>query len=77
MICDIHARLKDRARTPVTRIINPVMEASASHKLRDGRRVTCSVRINERQPKSKLFYEWFIDGIAVDETIAKCALAND
>lgn len=77
MICDIHARLKDRAKTPITRSINPLMEGQASHKLRDGRRVSCSVRINENQPRTKLFYEWFIDGIAVDETIAKCALAND
>lgn len=77
MLCDIHARLKDRAKAPITRIISPAMEGQASHKLRDGRRVTVSVRINENQPRTKLFYEWFIDGIAVDETIAKCALAND
>lgn len=76
MICDIYARLKGQAKVPVTRSINPTLRGSASHKLPDGRRVTCSVRINENQPRTKLFFEWYIDGIAVDETIAKIALAN-
>lgn len=76
MLTDIHQDLKTRAARPVLRTVSPEQRGSASHKLRDGRRVTCSVRANELRPKA-VFYEWYIDGIAIDATIAKVALAND
>lgn len=76
MICDIHARLKKLAEAPVKRVVGRAEEGTSSHKLKDGRRISCKVKAPQT-PTQRLFFQWYIDGLAVDETIVKVALSNE
>lgn len=75
-ISDMYQNLISKAQTPVKRPISPIPLASASHKLTDGRRVTCTCRRGTGAHENRCSLEWYIDGIAVDGVVAKVALAN-
>lgn len=75
-ISDIYQSLISKAQSPVKRSISPMPLASASHKLSDGRRVTCTCRKGTGAHENRCSLEWYIDGMAVDSVVAKVALAN-
>jgi hypothetical protein len=75
-ISDVYQALIAKAQAPVKRPIRPLPLSSASHKLTDGRRVTCTCRRDSGGRENRCSLEWYIDGIAVDGVVAKVALAN-
>lgn len=79
MITDAYQTLLTKAQSPMLKATATVPMASASQKLTDGRRVTVTCkRDTARDPAipGPLRTEWFIDGMAVDNVVAKVALAN-
>lgn len=75
-ISDVYQALIGKAQAPVRRTTNPLPLSSASHRMSDGRRVTCTCRRGTGAHVDRLGVEWYIDGIAVDGVVAKVALAN-